>query len=88
MARRKRTSAEVGVHDAKARFGELLSEVEEHGVSITITRRGVPVAQLVPVTGGSKRSPTDLLRQFLAVQAAHPVDGSTAKQLIREGRRG
>jgi len=87
MARRKRPSTEVGAYDAKTRFGELLSEVEEHGVSITITRRGVPVAQLVPVTGGSKRSPTDLLREFLDFQAAHPFDGVTAKQLIQEGRR-
>jgi len=87
MARRKRTANEVGAYDAKTRFGELLSEVEEHGVSITITRRGVPIAQLVPVTGGSKRSPADLLREFLDFQAAHPFDGVTARQLIEEGRR-
>ncbi|MCY2960342.1 MAG: type II toxin-antitoxin system prevent-host-death family antitoxin [Planctomycetota bacterium] len=87
MARRKRMAKQVGAYDAKTRFGELLSEVEETGISITITRRGVPVAQLVPMTGASNRPPADLFRDFLDFQAAHPFDGVTAKQLIEEGRR-
>ena len=39
---------EVSVFDAKNRLSALLDRVE-HGDSITITRRGKPVAQLVPM---------------------------------------
>ena len=38
---------EVGITEAKARFSELLHMVER-GESISITRHGRPVAQLVP----------------------------------------
>lgn len=87
MACKKRWARQVGACDARTRFGELLSEVEENGVSITITRRGVPVARLVPVTGAPHRPATDLFREFLDFQSAHPFDGVTARQLIDEGRR-
>jgi len=87
MTRKKRTAAQVGAYDAKTRFGELLSEVEEHGVSITITRRGVPVARLVPVSGGTKRAPAEVLREFNAFRDAHPLKGITTRELVLEGRR-
>ena len=87
MARRKRTGTQVGAYEAKTRFGELLSEVEEQGVAITITRRGVPIARLVPVNDGRPQASGDLYRAFLDFQRAHPFDGTTTKQLIEEGRR-
>ena len=37
----------VNVHDAKTRLSELLRSVEK-GEAVTICRRGVPVAELVP----------------------------------------
>lgn len=39
---------EVGAFEAKTRLSELLSAVEA-GETVTITRRGRPVARLVPV---------------------------------------
>lgn len=87
MARGERMARQVGACEAKRHFAALLSEVEESGVSITITRRGVPVARLVPVSRASSRLPADLFREFLDFQAAHPFDGVTANQLIDEGRR-
>ena len=38
---------EVAVYEAKARLSDLLDDVE-HGDEVTITRRGVAVARLVP----------------------------------------
>jgi prevent-host-death family protein len=87
MARKKRTVNQVGAYDAKTRFGELLSEVEKRGVSITITRRGVPVARLVPARGVSPEAAQDILRDFTQFRAAHPLRGLTTKQLIEEGRK-
>ena len=39
---------EIGSSDAKKRFSELLAKAE-HGEEIVITRRGRPVARLVPL---------------------------------------
>ena len=41
-------SPAVGLFEAKTHLSELVSEVEA-GASLTITRRGRPVARLVPV---------------------------------------
>lgn len=43
---------EVGAFEAKTRLSELLADVEA-GASVTITRRGKPVARLVPVTAAA-----------------------------------
>ena len=45
---------EVGSFDAKNRLSELLDKVER-GEEITITRRGKPVAKLVPVNIETER---------------------------------
>jgi prevent-host-death family protein len=39
----------VSIADAKATFSSLVSRVETKRLPITILRRGVPVAQIVPV---------------------------------------
>lgn len=44
----------VSVTEAKARFSELLAHVER-GERIVITRRGRPVAMLIPYESGSER---------------------------------
>lgn len=44
----------AGVFDAKNRLTALLDEVEQGG-EVVITRRGKPVARLVPVGGDSGR---------------------------------
>ena len=43
---------EIGAFEAKTHLSELLAEVEA-GASVTITRRGKPVARLVPVTASA-----------------------------------
>lgn len=45
---------EVGTFDAKNRLSELLDKVER-GEEVVITRRGRPVAKLVPMVGDSDR---------------------------------
>ena len=44
----------VGSFEAKTRLAELLDKVEA-GETVTITRRGKPVAQLIPVRSEDKR---------------------------------
>lgn len=48
-------SATVGVHDAKTHLSDLLRRVEA-GETVTITRRGEPVAELRPPPPVARRS--------------------------------
>jgi prevent-host-death family protein len=45
------------VHEAKANFSSVLSEVENNLTVITILRYGRPVAKIVPVTPERNMSP-------------------------------
>ena len=77
----------IGAFGAKTHLAELLEQVASEGASITITRRGVPVARLVPVHEPSVREPAKLLRAFQSFQDAHPLPGVTTRDLVDEGRR-
>ena len=44
------------VHEAKANFSGLLSEVEKNLATVTIVRYGRPVARIVPIEAAEKRN--------------------------------
>ena len=46
----------VSVADAKSNFSSILSRVEKRRQPITVLRRGVPVAQIVPLTPTARKS--------------------------------
>lgn len=77
----------VGVFEAKNRLTALLDEVEDGG-EVLITRRGKPVARLVPVDigfdRGKARRAADGLR---AASKGLSLGGLSLKELISEGRR-
>jgi prevent-host-death family protein len=77
----------IGAFDAKTHLAELLEQVATEGASITITRRGVPVARLVPAGEPTVRAPERLLRAFRSFQDAHALPDVTTRDLIDEGRR-
>jgi prevent-host-death family protein len=77
---------EIGAFEAKNKFGHLLDEVE-HGEEIVITRRGKPVARLVPAEPGfdrekARRAVTGILELSKGVT----LGGLKIKDLIDEGR--
>ena len=77
---------EIGAFEAKNRLGALLDRVE-HGEEIVITRRGKPVAKLVPAGLGfdrakARRAVTGLLEASRGVT----LGGLKIKELIEEGR--
>lgn len=78
--------AEIGAFEAKNRLGSLLDRVE-HGEEIVITRRGRPVAKLVPAEPGFDR---EKARRAVAglIEASRGVTlgGLKIKDLINEGR--
>jgi prevent-host-death family protein len=75
----------IGAFDAKTRLGDLLDRVE-HGEAITITRRGRPVARIVPVTpdGEDAQRAAEELR---GLRRANRLDGLDWKAMRDEGRR-
>ena len=78
----------VGAHDAKNQFGKLLDQVSK-GEVIVISRRGVPVAKLIPYSEGFDRE--DAMRaaeEMIAASKGNRLPpGVTIKSLIEAGRR-
>ena len=59
-----KTKNTVSAFDAKTHLSRLLQEVQD-GSSITITKRGKPVALLVPVINDRRKTTNEeILRQF------------------------
>lgn len=56
---------EIGAFEAKTHLSELLAAAEQ-GETVTITRRGTPVARLVPVAGPSR---VEALRRLSGLRA-------------------
>ncbi len=77
---------EIGAFEAKNKLGELLQRVEQ-GQEILITRRGKPVARLVPVTPVSNRDRAQqAVANIIARSKGVTLDGIKLKDLINEGR--
>ena len=76
----------VGAYQAKTHLPELLDRVEA-GERIVITRRGVPVAVLVPVESGRGRNPGAVVDDVLEFRKGRDLGGDRIVDLIREGRR-
>ena len=77
---------EVATFEAKNRLSALLAEVAR-GVEITITKRGVPVAKLVPAGPGFDR---DKARRAAAglreASRGTTLGGIGIKELVGQGR--
>ncbi len=75
---------EVGVYDAKTQLPRLLDDVQR-GETITITRRGRPVARLVPVPG-DRRDVGETIAAIREFRKGQRLDGIAIRELIDEGR--
>jgi prevent-host-death family protein len=78
------TMSEVGAYEAKTHLPKLLERVTA-GERITITRHGVPVAYLVPVSGSQRRPLAQTIRELREFRRGRRLDG-TVRELIEEGR--
>lgn len=79
----------IGLFDAKTRLSELVHSVEA-GEAWTITRRGTPVARLVPVDHRPERAAAlQRLHRLRAEIAATepPITAAEMRQWRDEGRR-
>jgi prevent-host-death family protein len=71
---------QVSVAEAKAHLSSLLDAVAE-GDSVVITRRGKPIAELVP-----RRAVRDLLPELEALRSSLPHQATGAAETIRDLR--
>lgn len=72
---------EIGSSEAKNKLSALLDQVE-HGAEIVITRRGRPVAKLVPSGPGFERAAAGLREASKGIR----LRALNFKDLINEGR--
>ncbi|MBI3939912.1 MAG: type II toxin-antitoxin system prevent-host-death family antitoxin [Acidobacteria bacterium] len=76
----------VGAFEAKTHLPALLERVA-NGERFTITRHGVPVATLVPVSPSRTKKPTELVQEMRRLRESNRLKGLSIRQLIDEGRR-
>ncbi len=78
----------VGAFEAKTHLSRLLDEVAE-GETITITKHGTPVAQLVPPPEALRKDVRAAIDKWLAYRKEHNIrlDGLTIREMIEDGRR-
>lgn len=77
---------QVGSFEAKTHLPALLERVSK-GETVQITRRGVPIAQLVPVSTQGLRNPREAVRRIREMRKGTTLSGLKIKDLINEGRR-
>jgi len=75
----------VGAYEAKTHLPQLLEAVEA-GETVTITRRGKPIALLSPIDGG-KAAAREAIAAIHRDRAGTKLGGLSIKALIAEGRR-
>lgn len=78
---------EIGAFEAKNRLGTLLDWVEQ-GEEVVITRRGKPVARLVPNAPAHNREDARAaVARIKEMRKGVTLGGLKIKDLINEGRR-
>jgi prevent-host-death family protein len=75
----------IGAFEAKTHFSELLDLVKV-GERVTITRRGEPVAMLVPLDEHPLPTPEEAAASLRLLRKGVTLDGVSLRDLIDEGR--
>jgi len=78
--------ATVGSFEAKTKFSALLERVEQ-GEQILITRRGKPVARLVPVATARKEKVSAAMERLRKLRKGTTLGGLGWKELRDDGRK-
>ncbi|MDE2974279.1 MAG: type II toxin-antitoxin system prevent-host-death family antitoxin [Gemmatimonadota bacterium] len=76
----------VGSFEAKTHLSSLLAKVAR-GEEVLITKRGKPVARLVPAGRGDRAGVADAVRELRDLDDGLRLDGLDWKELRDEGRR-
>ena len=77
---------EVGAYEAKTHLPRLLERVAR-GERITITKHGVPVALLIPVSGSQAGPADEVVKQLRRFRKGRKRGSVSLRRMIEEGRR-
>lgn len=77
---------QVGAFEAKTHLPELLERVRG-GERIVITKHGMPVAELVPVSKTGKPDLKKLYKEMTAFRNGRRLGKDSIRNLMEEGRR-
>lgn len=75
----------VAVYEVKASLSRLLDQVEA-GEEIKITRRGVPIARIVPDHPPVKADIAALIAEIKATRVNYTLGGMDWREMAEEGR--
>jgi prevent-host-death family protein len=76
----------VGAYQAKTHLSGLLDEVSR-GARISITRKGVPVAMMVPPSFRRKEDVAETIRKLKEFRKGITLGGISVRELVEAGRR-
>jgi prevent-host-death family protein len=76
----------IGAFEAKTHLSELL-DLAALGERVMITRRGKPVAMLVPMSKEPLVTPAEAAAALRRLRVGVTLDGARLRDLIEEGRR-
>ena len=76
----------VGAYEAKTHLPKLLERVAR-GERITITKHGVPVAELVPAVPAPQRDSAEAIAELKEFRRHHTLGDLSLRALIEEDRR-
>jgi prevent-host-death family protein len=76
----------VGAYEAKTHLSELLDEVSR-GARISITRKGVPVAVMVPPSTRGKGDVAEAIRKLREFRKGITLGKMSVRELVDAGRR-
>jgi len=75
----------VGAYEAKTHLPKLLERVAR-GERITITKHGVPVAELVPADSAPRKAIGDAIAELKEFRKEHTLGDLSLRDLIEAGR--
>ena len=76
----------IGTADARTCFSALLRRASK-GETFQITRRGVPIAKLVPAGDADRKEPRLLVRDIRVIRKGITLGDISIRELINQGRR-
>ena len=76
----------VGAFEAKTHLASLLDKVAQ-GEDVLITRRGLPVARLIPARQAQRAAIESAIEELRALRAGIKLDSFDWRELRDEGRR-
>jgi len=76
----------IGSHEAQTHLAKLLKQVSQ-GEEITITRRGVPIARLVPVDKINRDDVRKAVEEIRSLRKGLTPGGLSIGEMINAGRK-